>query len=82
MVVDIQKVAGSDSVAKLMVILCIDEDKEQLVREMLMKHSFYGLNPENIMMMKIPTYSGACHDTVVELTLFFRMQKMRFSAST
>ncbi|GMH39988.1 hypothetical protein BSKO_07892 [Bryopsis sp. KO-2023] len=61
-VVDIQKIAGVGAVKKLKVILCIDEDEEPAIRELLPKMKFYGLTPENVIIIKIPRYPGVLHN--------------------
>lgn len=63
-VVDIQNLAGPAAIKLLKVILCVDEDQEKAVRELVSKQKFYGLNPEHFFMIKIPRFPGVIHDMV------------------
>ena len=63
-VVDVEKLGGSAAVKRLKMILCLSEEHESEVLEILMKHSFYDLRPENIVIVTIPKFPGALHNMV------------------
>ena len=66
-VVDIDRLVGAAAVKKLKVVICLGEEHEREVSDLLVKHKFYDLKPENVVIVKIPKFPGVLHDMVRSL---------------